>query len=98
MTQTPNKTPEKKTPKVSPMIQKFKAKKQTAVYTDGMVITKLVKENPKRKGSKSAARFSLYRDGMTVAEARKAGVKPDDFVWDELHNFVKIERVVKKAA
>ena len=35
-------------------------------------ITVLVKENPKREGSKAHRTFALYRDGMTVAAFEKA--------------------------
>ena len=33
-----------------------------------------VAKNPKRKGTKEAKRYSLYRTGMTVADAFKAGM------------------------
>jgi hypothetical protein len=34
----------------------------------------LVKENPKRKGSKEAKRYARYRNGMTVAQAFEKGM------------------------
>jgi len=51
----------------------------------------LVDENPKRAGSKSAARFDLYEDGMTVGEALDAGVWPADIRYDsEVKGFIKL--------
>lgn len=46
------------------------------------------KENPKRKGSKSARRFDLYRDGMTVLEFIKAGGTRGDINWDTAHEHI----------
>ena len=46
--------------------------------------------NPKRKGSKSHAIFSKYRDGMTVAEAAEAGVSGADLTWDVKHGYISI--------
>lgn len=53
-------------------------------------ITVLVKENPKRKGSLSAKRFSNYKTGMTVAEAIEKGLGPD-LAWDISHGFIKVK-------
>jgi len=47
-----------------------------------MFIHILVDENPKRPGSKSAARFNLYREGMTVQAALDAGVYTADILYD----------------
>jgi hypothetical protein len=44
-------------------------------YDDTHVITILAKANPKRAKSDSAARFALYRDGMTVGEYLAAAHK-----------------------
>lgn len=54
-------------------------------------ITMLVKENPKRVGSKSRDRFDGYKDGMTVAEALAAGITTPDLIYDTAHSFVQIE-------
>jgi hypothetical protein len=51
----------------------------------------LVDENPKRPGSKGAARFDQYRNGMTVAAALEAGITAKDLVWDVDHKFVSIK-------
>ena len=46
--------------------------------------------NPKRKGSKSHAKFAKYRDGMTVEQAAAAGITGADLSWDTKHGFIKI--------
>lgn len=61
-------------------------------------ITVLVANNPKKPGSASAARFNLYKPGITVA-AYKAAVKAAgqpyalaaaDLRWDVRHKFISI--------
>ena len=42
-------------------------------YKPDMTITVLADKNPKRAGSKAAARFELYHSGMTVADFVAAG-------------------------
>ncbi len=57
------------------------------------VLSPYNKENPKRKGSKSAKRFALYnrgKKGMTVEAALKAGVRLDDIRWDLRHEFIAL--------
>lgn len=54
-------------------------------------ITILVKENPKRPGTAGHARFSLYKNGMTVAEFVAVGGKTVDVAWDSKHNFIKLD-------
>ncbi len=54
------------------------------------VISLRVESNPKRKGSKSFDRFALYKNGMTVEQAVKAGVLYADIKWDTEHGFVAI--------
>ena len=46
--------------------------------------------NPKRAGSKSADRFALYKDQMSVAEAIAAGVTVGDLNYDTDKGFIKI--------
>lgn len=58
---------------------------------DDKKIRVLVKENPKRKGTAGAKRFALYRSGMTVAAALKAGVTRADLNWDTEHKFIEIK-------
>jgi hypothetical protein len=58
------------------------------------VITLLRKENPKRKGSKSFARFALYVDGMSVADFLKAGGTRGDINWDVAHEHISLTPAV----
>lgn len=39
-------------------------------------------KNPKREGTASFDRFAMYKDGMTVKEAKEAGVKAADISYD----------------
>lgn len=50
----------------------------------------LAKENPKRKRSESAKRFSRYVSGMRVSTALEKGITRSDLVWDKKHGFIKI--------
>jgi hypothetical protein len=54
-------------------------------------VTVLAGANPKREGSKAYARFALYRDGDSVAQALDAGVVTADLVYDAAHGFIAIE-------
>lgn len=47
--------------------------------------------NPKRQGSKSAERFALYTNGMTVEQALAAGLSRADMEHDTKHNFISIK-------
>jgi antitoxin component of MazEF toxin-antitoxin module len=47
-------------------------------------------DNPKRPGSKSRARYALYKNGMTGAEAIAAGVLKVDLEWDLKHEFIAL--------
>lgn len=48
-------------------------------------------ENPKRKGTAAYKAFAKYKNGMTVAEALKAGVRNNDLRWDAEHKFIEIK-------
>ena len=58
----------------------------------------LVAKNPKKPTSASAARFAIYKDGMTTAayaEAVKAIGQPArlaaaDLLWDVRHEFIAL--------
>lgn len=73
-------------PKVDPMLTK-----KVTIATEG-------KKNPKKEGSKSHARFALYKDGMTVQAYLEASVAAGqdrkaaraDLKWDTDHGFVTI--------
>lgn len=45
--------------------------------------------NPKKPGSNSAVRFAKYVDGMTVKEAKEAGLY-GDLTYDVKHNYIEI--------
>lgn len=62
-------------------------------YPDNAVIRLKTEggKNPKRPGSKSFERFAVYKDGITVAEAVKAGVLYADLSWDVGHGFIAVE-------
>jgi hypothetical protein len=46
--------------------------------------------NPKRKGSAAAKKFSKYRDGMTLAEYVKAGGTANGVKYDIEHGYIKV--------
>ncbi len=47
-------------------------------------------KNPKREGTPSAERFALYKNGMTVKEAKEAGVKAADISYDSEKGFISV--------
>lgn len=51
----------------------------------------IAQTNPKRKGSASHDRYALYKDGMSVGDALKAGVTKADLAWDQKKGFIKLE-------
>lgn len=55
---------------------------------DALTVRLLVDGNPKR--GKSAARWDLYKDGMTVAAALDAGVLRADLRWDLAHGLIAV--------
>jgi hypothetical protein len=50
-----------------------------------------VTSNPKRKGSKAAARFAKYCKAKTVVQAVKLGAYRADVIYDTEHGFAKIQ-------
>lgn len=48
------------------------------------------KNNPKRAGSASAARFDKYKDGMTVGAAKEAGLTASDISYDSEHGYIEL--------
>lgn len=56
--------------------------------SDTAVIKVLVDTNPKR--GKSAERFNAYKDGMTVKEAKDAGVTAADITYDKNKGFISV--------
>lgn len=53
-------------------------------------IISTIQPNPKKPGSASYERYSLYKDGMTVSEARALGVTNADMKWDSERGYVVI--------
>ena len=53
-------------------------------------IVLLAKENPKRPGSKSFARFELYQHFNTTDEYLKNGGYAADLLWDADRGFIKL--------
>jgi len=62
---------------------------KSQLHSDDHVITLNVTENPKR--GKSAARFALYEDGMTVSDAIEAGVLRADINYDTRKGFITVK-------
>jgi hypothetical protein len=50
----------------------------------------LVKDNPKRKGTKEAKRFDKYRKGMSIAQAKELGMDKLNFSRDVALGYIKI--------
>ena len=51
----------------------------------------LVKENPKRAGTKCWTWFTWYRTGMTVEQYYEKGGRPDHVRWDVQHGYIALE-------
>ncbi len=49
--------------------------------------------NPKRAGSAAALRFAAYKDGQTIEQALKAGLRSDDIAFDshDTRKFITIK-------
>jgi hypothetical protein len=62
-----------------------------ATFTPDQKIKVLVKENPRREGTKSYKMFAKYKDGMTVAEAVKAGIGMVDLRWDAKFEHISVK-------
>ncbi len=72
-------------------VKKVGAGRRSAANFDGNARIKLlVKENPKREGSKTHERFALYKNGMKVSEALEKGLTREDLDWDTKHDFISI--------
>lgn len=65
-------------------------KTRKARVSDDAVIKLLVDKNPKREGSKAAERFASYKDGMTVKQAKDAGLTAADLSYDAEHNYISV--------
>ena len=90
---TPDKLRRKLGLKPEKAVKKAKAKperKPRGAFDPEAKITAVASPNPKREGSKAHAVFSLYREGMTVAEFIQAGGSNDDLRWDAARKLVKV--------
>lgn len=61
-----------------------------ARYTKDQVITLLVDENPKRKGTMAWDKWEVYEDGMTVGEYLAAGGKRSTLNYDVEKGYIEI--------
>lgn len=57
---------------------------------DTRVIVFVMTPNPKRKGSKSHAYFEMYRAGISLDDARKAGVPRSHILDDLRHGYIRV--------
>lgn len=57
---------------------------------ENATITVLSETNPKRTGSKAADRFALYQTGMTVKQAKEAGLQAVDITYDVAHEYISL--------
>ena len=53
--------------------------------------------NPWKAGTKGHGYYGLYRSGMTVAQAVKAGVPGGYIAWDAAHGFISVSAPGKKS-
>ena len=65
---------------------------------DTAKITLLVKQNPRREGTKAHKRYSLYKSGMTVGEYLKKGGSRGSLRKDVRLKRVKVATAPAKAA
>lgn len=70
-----------------------KRSKFAAIYPEDAKLKLLVEKNPKKDGSKSAARFEGYTGADTVGAALAAGVTYADIAYDVGRQFISIEKV-----
>lgn len=61
-----------------------------ARFTEDQVITLLVDENPKRKGTMAWEKWEIYEDGMTVGEYLEAGGKRSTLNYDVEKGYIEI--------
>lgn len=85
---TPTKVAPAKAAKKEAPVEKSGPGRKSA-FNDGMKITVLAKENPKR--AKAAERFALYKNGMTIAEYVAAGGLIADVRWDVRQEFISVK-------
>lgn len=79
---------EKKTP-AKKAVAKAVVKTPNKFDEDGK-ITILAKENPRRAGTNRAKQFEKYKNGMTVGDAREAGLTTSQLRRDVRHGHISI--------
>lgn len=57
-----------------------------------------VENNPKRAGTATHGRFQNYKTGITVGEAKKAGLTAGDVSYDVAHGFISVDPPAAPAA
>lgn len=57
----------------------------------GKVITRLVKENPRREGTFGYKSFALIKDGMTYEDYLAKGGRREDLAWDVERKYVAVK-------
>ena len=62
----------------------------------GKIIRRLVKENPRRKGTHGHKSWNLLKNGMTYEQYIEAGGRRGDLAWDAERK--NVELVAAKAA
>lgn len=84
-------TPKAETPKADPAPIAAEPK----LFAGGVPLTATIAylaPNPKKPGSAAHARYALYPAvGATLADALKAGVRRDDFLYDVRKGYLKVE-------
>lgn len=70
--------------------KRIRKSKFEGVYPEDAKIKVLVKENPKKAGSKSAARFEGYAGAKTVGDALANGVTYQDIAYDVGRQFITV--------
>jgi hypothetical protein len=71
--------------------KKINKKISNKKYNRDQKIKLLIKNNPKKLGSKSYERFKNYYDGISVGEFLDKGGLSIDLKWDSDHNFIKLK-------
>ena len=89
-TSTPPAAAGKETPKKEKAPSSVTRTNFKELYPEDAKVTLLVKENPKKKGSKSRERFEGYTGAKTVADALLSGITYQDIVYDVGHGFIKV--------
>lgn len=70
-----------------------KTKEAVRTFVDkSLRIVKLVKDNPRKKGTFGFKSFSKIKNGMTVEAFQEAGGRLKDMHWDVNHGYLKLAK------